>query len=581
MASSIFIPDMVDEIPSGIFASQANRGVLPVIVATTDLSRKAAHNRVRKDLAVVACANFKELNFAFDSSVIRPEAREWFTALARVIRRHPGSPMSLFGHADPTGEPGYNKHLSERRARSVFAVMINDTTIWEDLFRTQIHGTGDNWGTQSLQVMLNGLLEGELALTGKLDEPTKEAIRVLLGLPPGAPVASTTAVRQEIFRRYMDFLRTPPKKPPPEKDDPPFPDLGDDDFLGRGKQKGTLQGCSEFNPQLLLGRKELAGMTAGGAEGKESRDAANEPNRRVVVYLFAKGTVIDAAKWPCPSAAQGIQACIDHFWSNGKARKDTQFEEHRRRFGREVRPERRVLAPPNPALAEQVGREETTFACRFYHGIALHSPCERDVRMWVLQLMIDGVRVAKPGQPATSGTKIPLANRRFVATVGTSADAPVIRGRTTVNGVIGLPFFDDNLRLELKVDAFADAGGTPEPVTTLDSEEFPDEHRFVPIKLDAGRLLRLRGRRDGDIGFDPDFDLETPEPGPEERDLGALQRLYNLGYGPDDTGGPKFGNWDDADRKAAIEQFQRDQQLDVTGTLDEPTLAALFEEHGS
>lgn len=580
MASGIFIPDMVDETPSGILASQANRGVLPVIVATTDASRKAAHNRIRKDLTVVACANFKELNFAFDSSVIRPEARDWFAALARIIRRHPGSPMSLFGHADPTGDPFYNKHLSERRARSVFAVLARDETIWEDLFRNKGVATGDDWGTQSLQIML-AALGPDPGQSGTLDQPTKEAIRALLGLPPGAPVNSTTAVRKEIFLRYMDFLRTPPPKQPPEKDDPPFPDLGDVDFLGRGKQKGTVQGCSEFNPQFLLGRKELAGMNAGGDEGKESRDAANEPNRRVVVYLFAKGTRIDVDKWPCPSAAQGIQRCIDHFWSDGKKRKDTQFEEHRRRFGREVRPDRRVLAPPNPTLAEQLGREETTFACRFYHGIALHSPCERDVKMWVLQLMVDGVRVAKPGQPATSGTKVPLANRRFVATVGTSADAPVIRGRTTVNGVIGLPFFDDNLRLELKVDAFTDAAATPEPVTTLDSEEFPDEHRFVPIRLDAGQLRRLRGRRDGDIAFDPDFDLEIPEPGPEERDLGALQRLYNLGYGPDDTGGARFGNWDDADRKAAIEQFQRDQKLDVTGTLDEPTLNALFEEHGS
>ena len=41
MASSIFIPDMVDETPNGIFASQPNRAVLPVIVATSSSDGQA------------------------------------------------------------------------------------------------------------------------------------------------------------------------------------------------------------------------------------------------------------------------------------------------------------------------------------------------------------------------------------------------------------------------------------------------------------------------------------------------------------------------------------------------------------
>ena len=576
MASSIFIPDMVDDTPNGVFASQPNRAVLPVIVATTDPERKTATNTIRKDLVVVACASARELNFAFDSSVLAPEAQAWFTSLVQLLGRHLGSPMSLFGHADPTGDPVYNKSLSERRARSVFAVMVRDPAIWEDLFRNQQGAAGDNWGTKSLQLMLEALGRQPGNLDGTMDERTRQAIRELLGLPPGLPVASTTAIRKEVFLRYMDFLRN-------GKDGKTvFPSLGDADFLGRGKQKGTLQGCSEFNPQFLLGRQEQTGMETGGDEGKSSRDAANEPNRRVVVYLFAKGTRIDTAKWPCPSAAQGIQGCVDRFWSNGKPRKNTQFEDHRRRFGRSVPADRRTLAPPNPTLAEAMGNEETTFACRFYHGIALHSPCERDVKMWVLQLMVDALTVVKPNQPVRA-TKVPLANRRFVATIGTSADAPVIRGKTTVNGMVGLPFFDDNLRLQIKVDAYADPGGTPEPVTTLDSEEFPDEHQFVILRLDAGFLRRLRGPRDGDPGFDPDFDLDVAEPTQAERDLAALQRLYNLGYGPDDTGGARFGNWEAKDRKAAIERFQQDNApaLKVTGTLDEPTITKLFDEHGS
>src|SRR5690606_26471025 len=130
-----------------------------------------------------------------------------FGKLAGVIARHPGSPMSVFGHADPTGDPSYNKILSERRARSVFAVMTKNTDIWEDLFRNQQGASGDDWGTRSLQMMLDALGHQPGNMDGKMDERTREAIRELLGLPPGTPVNSTTAIRKEIFARYMDFLR--------------------------------------------------------------------------------------------------------------------------------------------------------------------------------------------------------------------------------------------------------------------------------------------------------------------------------------------------------------------------------------
>src|SRR5262249_22104375 len=161
---------------------------------------------------------------------------------------------------------------------------------------------------------------------------------------------------------------------------------------------------------------------------------------------------------PCPLAAEGIQGCIDRLWSNTKQRREALFDTHRRRFGRTVQPDRRQLTPPNPKVSDLIGREETTFGCRFYHGLALHSPCERDVKLWPLQLLVDQIGVSKPGRPDESGL-VPLANRRFVAKVGQSPDAPLIRGRTTVNGVIGLPYFEDNVTIELKVDAFADQSG--------------------------------------------------------------------------------------------------------------------------
>jgi len=578
MADAIGIPDMVDETPNGVFATHPNRAVLPIMVAPTSTDRAEAFNTIRQETVVVACANLYPNNFAFDSSVVAPEARPAFQSLARIIRRHPGSPMSLFGHADPSGNDVYNKWLSERRARAIFAVMVNRPAIFESLFGDPQGASGDVWGLKSLQLMLQALGHEPGNTDGKPDDATAEAIAEALGQPPGSKAAPTKAARAVIFQQYIDFLRKG------EAGQPDFPELTDDDFLGRGKQKATLQGCSEFNPQLLLGKEELAALEGGGKEGKELRDQLNAPNRRVIVFLFAKGTRIDPAKWPCPAAAQGTSGCFKRFWSNGKDRRGKLFVDHRRRFGREVRPERRNLAPPNEELATELGREETTFGCRFYHGVALHSPCERDLKIWVLQLLIDVPTITRFDRPAPPAEKQPLANRRFVARVGDSPDAPLVRGRTTVNGVIGLPCFDDEVAILLKIDAFPDPNAEREPETgsgTVDSEAFPDEDRFLELRLAAGALERLRVARPGDPGFDPDFDGDEPPPSDAEVELGTLGRLYNLGYGPDDTG-KDFANWDSNDRSNAIRSFQHDHPpLEVTGTRDEPTLEKLFEEHGS
>lgn len=576
MANSIYIPDMVDETTAGIFASHANRAVLPVIVAPTASDRAKAFNTVRKDTVAVACANLYPSNFAFDSSVVAPEAREGFQSLGRIIRRHPGCPMSLFGHADPSGNDIYNKWLSERRARSIYAVMRRDVAIWEALYSDPQGASGDAWGLRSVQLMLDALGFTPGNFDGKQDTLTAEAIAAALDQPPGSTATNTKANRAVIFGKYMDFLRTSVEG---EED---FPELTDDDFLGRGKSKATFQGCSEFNPQFLMGREELAALEKAGDEGKASRDALNAPNRRVIVFLFAKGTRIDPDKWPCPAAAQGITGCTNRFWSNGKQRRETAFDTQRRRFGREVPEHRRNLTPPNPELAKELGREETTFGCRFYHGVALHSPCERDLRIWVLQIMIDRPTFTRFDRPTPPAEQVPLANRRFVAIVGDSRDAPVIRGRTTVNGVIGLPAFHPTTKIALKLDIYRDPD-TPEPETgagTVDSQAFPDEDTFHLIRLDGGALKPLRAQEPSDDGFDPDFDLDAPPPSDADADLGMLQRLYNLGYGPDDTG-KDFANWDADDRRRVIVAYQRDHKLEETGVRDEPTSKQLFEDYGS
>ncbi len=586
MASTINIPDMVEENANGIFATQPIRASLPVLVAPTDSSRAAATNLIRRPLVVVACANLKEYNFDFDSSVVLPQARDGFTSLAGLIGRHPGSPMSMFGHTDPEGPVEYNQFLSERRARAIFAVLVRDPAIWDDLFRHQQGASGDDWAKHgAIEIMLTGLGLQPGEPTPGLAPETRDALRQLLGLPPGASV-NNAAVRLALFERYMDFLRSG------SDGKATFPAVTTDDFLGKGKQRGTLQGCSKFNPQLLLKKQDQDRFDKDKSpETKQARDLKNENNRRVVIYFFAPGSAIDPERWPCPTAQMGPGRCEARQWSDGTDRRKKLFVVHPRRFGREVRPEARELDPRSPVLEQKLGNEETTFGCRFYHGIAAHSPCERDLKMWGLRILIDAPTPIQSGGTNKSNKKIPLANRRYVALIGSSSDAPSVRGRTTAEGMIGLPFFDPNVPITLKIDAFAALAPPPAPAKpgdpapaakpTSDSERFEDEDQFLVLRLDGSKLRPIRVRDESSLGFDPDFDDDPAPVTDADRRLGALQRLFNLGYGSDDTGGDAFGNWTNDQRRAFLKQFQRDHDLDESGTLDQATTDALIKAHGS
>lgn len=109
-------------------------------------------NVLRMPLIPLACWRMDELWFDFDSSFIRPESVTEFAELAGLRAAFPGSPLSVFGHADPTGDDAYNERLSGRRAEVVYALLIRDTARWESLYSKP--AGGDNWGMRSIQVML-------------------------------------------------------------------------------------------------------------------------------------------------------------------------------------------------------------------------------------------------------------------------------------------------------------------------------------------------------------------------------------------------------------------------------------------
>lgn len=308
-------------------------------------------NTVRATLTPFACWRVEDFRFAFDSSFIDPGAHEDFVLLKELLASHPGSLSSIFGHADPVGDDEYNKKLSGRRARSVYAALTRNVDFWEELYQTPFGG--DDWSKHAIQGCLLAL--GYQPGTGpaSTDPATKDAVQQFQtdqGLTAdGVPGKQT---RQCLFPLYMDYLCGKDFKLAPE------------DFLGQGKDsngKADYQGCGEFNPVLMFSQNEKNELDK--PENHEARNAENAPNRRVVVYLYRPGTKIELSRWPCPRYNESGAACQRRFWSDAPKRRS--FQEQRREYC----------------------RTHDTFACRTYDRMARRSPCEMGLKSFRIRLL--------------------------------------------------------------------------------------------------------------------------------------------------------------------------------------------------
>ena len=90
------------------------------------------------------------------------------------------------------------------------------------------------------------------------------------------------------------------------------------------------------------------------------------------------------------------------------------------------------------------------------------------------------------------------------------------------------------------------------------------EHR-IPPNAQRGKLV---------ISRHEEYELELGHLSPPAEDGGFRSRLVNLQYLADEPG-------NEEDLAAAIESFQSDYGLDVSGQMDEPTRQALRDAHGS
>jgi hypothetical protein len=480
-----------DEIIGSVSGKHPDAEALPLAVSPCTTGK--GKNTIRMELLPVACWKMENLRFAFGSSFVLPGARKEFRALANLRKQHPGAPLSVFGHADPTGNDDFNKNLSGHRADSVYGILIRDTARWERLYQS---GSSEGWGIGSVQRMLTAVGIDAGPPTGTMNAQTRQAVEQFQGANglrvDGDPGPKT---REKLFLAYMDFLS-------PEK-------LAKTDFLARGADaggKGDVQGCGEFNPLRVFSTAETQAFAR--PENKSKRDADNEVNRRVMVLLFRPGAVVSPGKWVCPRTTEGTADCRKRFWSDAEKRRNPQAE--RREFD----------------------TTKDTFACRFYHRLVQHSPCE----------VIN---------PVTNTLRIRLHDRRaqplaFAPCVVTLAGQAAQARRSAADGFVTFQVqtFPATATVRWSLPASGDNAGSPPPSTA------------------------------GTFDFSLDLTIEVPDP---DSDEAARTRLHHLGY-------PLLNSETHMSPEDNIRKFQRDYKArfaDIVedGTLNAPTKNAIKTVH--
>jgi Putative peptidoglycan binding domain/OmpA family len=461
-------------------------------------------NTLRPALLSVACWRLDDKFFDFDSSFIVPAAKSELARLGELHDDYADSPMSIFGHADPTGTESYNKTLSGNRARALYGLLVRDLDDWEKLFNEH------SWGLRSTQVILAHLdseqsppVPQSFAQDGKDSKAWQEAVKVFQranSLKDDGVAGKNT--RNKLYELYMRSLATKP-------DGTPF-EFKREAFLGKGedpKGKAAFQGCSEFNPILILSETQTKQLDEG-QDKHATRNLLNAPNRRVVLYFFPPGLEADLSKWPCPLASEGPSKCRKRFWSDHKTRLKADPD-----FPRSYGP----IPNLDPSMALDPSRD--TFACRFYDRLARRSPCEAGFQEWIVQFVFPGntplegrTRVAGVPYEATTsgGTTKGITDVNGTARVRMRSKQETVRIKLT----IPLELVDRAQGVDFKVEgereAAVDVNGKPRPPAPPPG---PDEYTVVELELQGGQLTEL------------------DDPDPAKKVAAQDDRLFNLGFG--------------------------------------------------
>lgn len=102
---------------------------------TAEKARQEAAVQQEKDFSSMAnvrrhntgkvVVNYKNpIRFAWNSEKIHPASNRQLTRTANILKKYPNHHITVVGYTDSTGDPLYNKDLSERRAKAVADALV-------------------------------------------------------------------------------------------------------------------------------------------------------------------------------------------------------------------------------------------------------------------------------------------------------------------------------------------------------------------------------------------------------------------------------------------------------------------------
>lgn len=136
----MFNGNMLDVAPKGDFdvrhpewgyATQKNRSAAPAAAPNASnygelrqylLNNGIQHELVPGDYPMIKLSN--TVRFATGSAVVSPASKQWLDSVGRILASQSGVDVVLEGHTDNTGAERFNDKLSDRRANSVKAVLV-------------------------------------------------------------------------------------------------------------------------------------------------------------------------------------------------------------------------------------------------------------------------------------------------------------------------------------------------------------------------------------------------------------------------------------------------------------------------
>lgn len=182
-------------------------------------------------------AELPGLHFDFDRSFLRPEGLADLREVAATLAKRADRRALIHGHTDSAGDAAYNKRLSERRARAVYAALTHDVAAWEALHARE------GWGTREVQRMLNAVDGAGLAEDGQDGPDTQGAVKAFqakAGLAADGKVGPRT--RKALIAAYLQ--RGAPTPLSADRFEP----IGGSPFMG----------CGEQNARRTEGRDEAS-----------------------------------------------------------------------------------------------------------------------------------------------------------------------------------------------------------------------------------------------------------------------------------------------------------------------------------